>query len=150
MSSGNTRWIRVTDCENIPVHEGKAVEVAGRPIAIFNLGDSFVAVDDRCPHRGGPLSDGIVSGQTVVCPLHAWVFNLVTGSVVNHPESQACIATFPVRVEDGVVSVEVPAQEPARVLPPRPCDHRDRPVRWVLRKTSPSSNIHSDPQRNPL
>lgn len=144
MSALQTRWFRVTGCENIPLREGKAVELAGRRIAIFNLGHSFLAVDDRCPHRGGPLSDGIVSGSTVVCPLHAWAFHLTTGSVANHPESQACVATFPVRVEDGLLWVEVPLQEPAAVSHPRLCDHRDRPVRWVLRKTSPPASLRSE------
>jgi len=144
MNGGSTRWIRLTGCENIPVREGRAVEVSGRRIAIFNLGDSFVAVDDRCPHRGGPLSDGIVSGSTVVCPLHAWAFHLTTGSVANHPESQACVATFPVRVEHGVVCVEVPLEEPAAVCHSKPCDLRDRPVRWVLRKTPQAANLRSD------
>ena len=49
-------WIRVTPCENIPPREGRAAMVGGREIAIFNLGDRFLAVDNRCPHQGGPLS----------------------------------------------------------------------------------------------
>jgi len=134
------RWVRVTPCENIPLREGKAVEVAGRRIAIFNLGDSFLAADNRCPHRGGPLSDGIVSGATIACPLHAWTFNLTNGEVVNHPESQACLATFPVRVEQGIIWVEIPSEEPDSVSGPVSCE-RDRPVRWVLRKLPASANV---------
>jgi nitrite reductase (NADH) small subunit len=139
MSDAEKRWVRVTSCESIPLREGKAVDVGGRYIAIFNLGDSFLAVDNRCPHRGGPLSDGIVSGSAVICPLHAWAFNLSGGAVVNHPESQACLVTFPARVEDGIVWVEIPAEEPEAVPKPVSCE-RDRPVRWVLRKApSPAS-----------
>jgi nitrite reductase (NADH) small subunit len=134
MSDGEKRWVRVTSCESIPLREGKAVEIGGRCIAIFNLGESFVAVDNRCAHRGGPLSDGIVSGAMVVCPLHAWAFDLCSGAVTNHPESQACLATFPVRLEDGIVWVEIPAEELETVAQAASCD-RDRPVRWVLRKT---------------
>lgn len=141
--STERRWIRVTGCDSIPVREGKAVELAGRRIAIFNLGDSFLAVDDRCPHRGGPLSDGIVSGSNITCPLHAWTFDLNRGQVLNHPESSACLATFPVRVEDGHLSVQLPAEEPASVSKPAYCAHRDRPVRWVLRKTPPPTNVRS-------
>ena len=55
------------------------MKVGNREIAIFNLGDRFLAVDNRCPHKGGPLADGIVSGTTVVCPLHAWKMSLETG-----------------------------------------------------------------------
>jgi len=142
MSGAEKRWVRVTSCDGIPLREGKAVEVGGRCIAIFNLGDSFLAVDNRCPHRGGPLSDGIVSGSSVVCPLHAWAFNLSSGAVVNHPESQACLTTFPVRVEAGIVWMEIPVEEPETVSKPVLCE-RDRPVRWVLRKTPSTANAPS-------
>jgi len=136
-------WVRVTECENIPLREGKAVEVAGHRIAIFNLGDSYLAIQDSCPHRGGPLSDGIVSGSTVVCPLHAWTFDLTSGSVVNHPESHACVATFPVRVEEGVLEVEISPRERDTEFEPTQCDHRDRPLRWIQRKTSSSAGTNS-------
>jgi nitrite reductase/ring-hydroxylating ferredoxin subunit len=69
--TGERRWIRMTACDNVPPRERRAVMVADREIAIFNLGDRFLAVDNRCPHRGGPLCDGIVAGHAVVCPLHA-------------------------------------------------------------------------------
>jgi nitrite reductase (NADH) small subunit len=128
---------------SIPVHEGKAVEIAGRRLAIFNLGDSFVAVDDCCPHRGGPLSDGIVSGSSVTCPLHAWSFDLRSGNVLNHPESSACLSTFPVRIEEGVVCVQLPLDEPV-LSKPNSCEHRDRPVRWVLRKPPSPANVRSN------
>ena len=139
-------WVRVTECGNIPLREGKAVEIAGHRIAIFNLGDSYLAIQDNCPHRGGPLSDGIVSGSTVVCPLHAWAFDLASGSVVNHPESQACVATYPVRVEEGVLQVEIAPREPEAEFGASQCDHRDRPLRWIQRKsTSPSGTSSSLP-----
>lgn len=99
------RWTRITHAENIPLREGRAVEVDGREIAIFNLGDRFLAVENRCPHRGGPLADGIVSGRTVVCPLHAWKLDLEEGSVTK-PRERACVATYPVRIDEGVVSIQ--------------------------------------------
>ena len=70
--------VRVNSCD-IPPREGRALILGGREIAIFNLGTRFLAIDNRCPHKGGPLSDGIVSANTVVCPLHAWKINLETG-----------------------------------------------------------------------
>jgi nitrite reductase (NADH) small subunit len=100
-------WVRITAVENIPLREGRSVQVDGRDLAIFNLGDRFLATENRCPHRGGPLADGIVSGSTVVCPLHAWKVDLVTGSVTNQAENLECVKTFPARVQDGVVLVEV-------------------------------------------
>src|SRR6266478_888745 len=81
--SANKQWVRITEMQNIPLREGRSVNVAGREIAIFNLGDRFLAVDGRCPHKGGPLAEGIVTGTTVVCPLHAWKVDLESGAVKN-------------------------------------------------------------------
>jgi nitrite reductase (NADH) small subunit len=103
------RWIRVTTTGNIPRREGRAVSLAGHELAIFNLGDRFLAVENRCPHQGGPLADGIVSGCAVVCPLHAWRVRLDTGAVDRPGASAACVRTFATRVEDDVVLVEIPA-----------------------------------------
>jgi nitrite reductase (NADH) small subunit len=132
-------WFAVTSPESIPVREGRAVELEGRQIALFNLGDQFRAVENRCPHRGGPLSDGILSGSKIVCPLHAWTFDLADGGVTNHPESQACLTIFPVRIEDGMVWVGVPGKDPETKLASSASDHRDRPIRWVQRKVPPST-----------
>jgi nitrite reductase (NADH) small subunit len=101
------QWIRVTPVENIPLREGRAVRIAGHEIALFNLGDAFLAVENRCPHRGGPLADGILSGRSVVCPLHAWKVDLASGQVADPPGAQGCIRRFRTRVEEGVVSVEI-------------------------------------------
>jgi nitrite reductase (NADH) small subunit len=133
VSTPSHHWFAVASCDSIPVREGRVVELDGRQIAIFNLGEEFRAVENKCPHRGGPLADGILSGSKVVCPLHSWTFDLADGSVTNHPESQACLTTFPVRVEQGIISVQLPAQ-PDPDATPALCDHPDRPVRWVQRK----------------
>jgi nitrite reductase (NADH) small subunit len=105
------KWIRVTPCENIPPREGRAVSVAGREIAIFNLGagDRFLAVDNQCPHKAGPLADGIVTGLSVVCPLHTWKISLEDGRV-QRPAGSADqgVTAYPARVEAGVVVVGVP------------------------------------------
>jgi nitrite reductase (NADH) small subunit len=99
--------IRVTHAENIPLREGRSVRIGDDELAIFNLGDDhFVAVDNACPHRGGPLCDGIVSGDTVVCPLHGWKISLETGHVLK-PNVCVRVTTYPVSVEDGVICVEI-------------------------------------------
>lgn len=108
-----SKWVRITQSENIPLREGRAVNVGGRDIAVFNLGDRFLAVTNRCPHRGGPLADGVVCGNTVVCPLHAWKFNLETGLRVSSPSASSCIETFRTRVEQGVVLLELPSRSAA-------------------------------------
>jgi nitrite reductase (NADH) small subunit len=107
------RWTRVTSCDNIPPREGRAVSLAGREIAVFNLGDRFLAVDNRCPHKAGPLADGLVTGASVVCPLHTWKISLIDGRV-ERPSSpdELGVATYPTRVEDGVVLIGVPAVAP--------------------------------------
>ena len=98
------KWIRITPAENIPVREGRSVQIGEDEIAIFNLGDRYLAIDNNCPHRGGPLCDGIVSGETVVCPLHGWKISLETGEVLK-PDVCVRVGTYPVSVEDGVISV---------------------------------------------
>jgi nitrite reductase (NADH) small subunit len=113
-------WIRITSEVNIPVREGRSVQLADREIAIFNLGDRFAAIDAACPHRGGPLCDGIVTGtgapaldcapvvgHAVVCPLHGWKIDLQTGEVLK-PDVSVRVETYDVRVNEGVVEVSIP------------------------------------------
>ena len=104
-----TQWIRVASCDHIPRREGRRALVRGRNLAIFNLGDRFLAVENRCPHQGGPLCDGIVTGVSVVCPLHAWKVNLETG-MVERPCGDAAqhVQTYETAVEEGVVLVRIP------------------------------------------
>lgn len=101
------RWVRIALSHDIPVREGRAVKVGNREIAIFNLGDRFLALDNRCPHRNGPLADGIVSGTAVVCPLHAWKMSLETGEGLNSASASSCVETFRTRVEHGVIFLEL-------------------------------------------
>ena len=103
-------WIRVTHAANIPPREGRAVQIGSEEIAIFNLGDSFLAVGNRCPHRGGPLADGIVAGDHVVCPLHSWKVCLTSGTVSRPAGEAGCTPTYPIQVVDGIVLVQVAEQ----------------------------------------
>ena len=102
-------WVKVTACESIPLREGRAVRLGDREIAIFNLGDRFLATDNECPHQGGPLCDGIVTGDSVVCPLHAWKVRLDSGAVERPTQQSACVTTYPTRVEGGIVAIGLPA-----------------------------------------
>ncbi len=103
----STTWVRIARCGDIPLREGRAVKVGCREIAIFNLGEHFLAVENRCPHKGGPLADGIVSGTAVVCPLHAWKLSLETGKGLSGPSASTCVETFRTRVEGGIVLLEL-------------------------------------------
>ncbi|HJT89240.1 MAG TPA: nitrite reductase small subunit NirD [Bryobacteraceae bacterium] len=103
-------WIRVTPAENIPLREGRSIRIGEDEIAIFNLGGRYVAVDNACPHRGGPLCDSIVSGDAVICPLHGWKISLDTGAVLK-PEVCVKVETYPVSVKDGVIRVQIPTSK---------------------------------------
>jgi nitrite reductase (NADH) small subunit len=114
-----TRWIRIAPTESVPPREGRAVLIGDREIALFNMGpstvlgasDQFLAIDNQCPHQGGPLCDGIVTGGSVVCPLHAWKVNLACGQVERPTHGKDhCVATYPTRVEDGVVLIAWPVE----------------------------------------
>ena len=127
------KWVRIAYCKDIPLREGRAVRVNGREIAIFNLGDRFVAMDNRCPHRGGPLADGIVSGTTVVCPLHAWKFSVETGAGVSAPSQGSCVETFRTRLAHGIVLLELPIEFGSQEqLAPICAEHEERQqLSWI-------------------
>lgn len=98
-------WIRITPVENVPLREGRVVQVGDVEVALFNAGDRFLAVENRCPHGGGPLADGIVGGTTVTCPLHNWRICLESGRVTKGCAGgeQIPVKTFETRVENDVV-----------------------------------------------
>ena len=82
----------------IPLGEGRNIQVLGERIAIFHTRAGAVfAVQAECPHRGGPLADGLVGGNTLICPLHSWKFDLTTGEALF---GDCGIKTFPVRVNE--------------------------------------------------
>ncbi len=83
-------WMKIVDANLIPINEGRKVSVNGVEVGIFNLGDRFLAVKNSCPHQKGPLSDGIVSGGSVFCPLHNWKISLQSGRVENPADQIDC------------------------------------------------------------
>jgi nitrite reductase (NADH) small subunit len=98
---------KLGDVGQIPAGEGRNFEVAGRRLAVFHARDGRVfATQAECPHRRGPLADGLVGGSTLVCPLHEWRFELTTGAT----ENGTCpIEVYRAQVEsDGTVTVELP------------------------------------------
>jgi len=103
-----TKWVRIAPCDVIPLREGHSVQIKELEIAIFNLGDRFLAIDNRCPHSDGPHYEGIVSEMAGVQPLHGRKIDLETGNVGKSSESTTCLKTFRVRVEEGIILLEVP------------------------------------------
>jgi nitrite reductase (NADH) small subunit len=74
--------IRLCAVEDVPEGEGRAIDLDGRRLAVFRAEEGWFALDDACPHRGGPLADGIVASRTVICPLHERRFDLETGQTL--------------------------------------------------------------------
>jgi len=97
-----TDWIEIGRLEDIPQHGSRVLANGFGNIAVFRTGDDRVfALRDRCPHRGGPLSQGIVHGSRITCPLHNWVIDLESGAAQAPDEGRT--ACFPIKVEDGVL-----------------------------------------------
>src|SRR5262245_7604471 len=95
----------IADVSELPAGQGRVIEVAGRQVALFNVDGTFRAIDNVCPHRGGPLGDGMLSGTTVTCPWHGWQFDCATGRSMRNPA--VGVACFPTTVEGTTVYVEV-------------------------------------------
>ena len=95
---------KVADASEIPAGEMTIVEVDGEEVAIANVGGEFFAFSNTCTHRGGPLGEGILTGDVVECPFHAGQFNVRTGAVVAPPPSEP-VQTYAVRVDGDDISV---------------------------------------------
>jgi nitrite reductase (NADH) small subunit/3-phenylpropionate/trans-cinnamate dioxygenase ferredoxin subunit len=101
-----SEFISVAKVEEIPPGTGKTVDVNGIWIALFNVNGSFFAVDNTCPHAGGPIGEGKLSGEIITCPWHGWQFNVRTGEREGNPNFT--VACCPVRVQDSQVQIAVP------------------------------------------
>ena len=98
-------WIDIGALEDIPVRGARVVKTRAGCVALFRTGaDEVFAIDDTCPHKAGPLSEGIVHGNSVTCPLHNWVISLETGLVQGPDEGS--VHTHKVRVDGGRILVE--------------------------------------------
>lgn len=100
-----THDIDIAALDDIPCQGARVVKTPVGCIAVFRTADDRVfALEDRCPHKGGPLSEGIVHGTSVTCPLHAWVFDLTTGLAQGADDGS--VRTFAVRTEGGRVVLD--------------------------------------------
>lgn len=109
---GAQTWTQVCRLEDIPVRGSRVVKTPLGCVALFRTIDGEVfALNDRCPHKGGPLSQGIVHGRSVTCPLHNWVISLETGAAQGVDKGQTM--THRARVVDGHVHLLLIAHEAA-------------------------------------
>lgn len=101
-----TDWLDIGALADIPVRGARVVKTKAGCVAVFRTAaDEVFALDDRCPHRGGPLSEGIVHGRRVTCPLHNWVIAFESGEAQGADEGR--VRTYPARIEDGRVMVDL-------------------------------------------
>jgi nitrite reductase (NADH) small subunit len=115
MTDAHLNWIEVAALDDIPRLGARVVRTAQGNLAVFRTSDDRVfALRDACPHRGGPLSQGIVHGTRVTCPLHNWVISLETGEATG-PDT-GCTDAYRVRVEDGRVYLALTEIAGARTL----------------------------------
>ena len=98
-------WKKVAKFSEIQEGKSIVVEVDNKPIAIFNVAGKFYALDNVCPHRGGPLGEGYLEGLEVTCPWHAWSFNVTTGDCESQPGFKQ--PTYRVKIEGDDITVEV-------------------------------------------
>lgn len=101
------RYVKVARAEEIVPGRPRALRVGIRHVAVFNVDGSFYAIEDACRHMKAPLSTGRMSGTTLTCSWHGWQYEITTGACIG--KDWACVRTFTVKVEDGVVLV---ADEP--------------------------------------
>src|SRR5499427_5434370 len=94
---------RAARVSEIPVGAIKEVQVGGKPIALFNVGGTFYAIDNTCLHRGGPLGEGELEGAVVTCPWHGWQYDVTTG--VNTMDDSERVERYEVKVEGTAVLV---------------------------------------------
>jgi nitrite reductase (NADH) small subunit len=98
-------WHRIAKKGDIGEGKAQLVELEGRSIAVFHERGKLYAVDNKCPHRGGPLVQGHVEEGKVTCPWHAWQFDIETGvcdTLAGAPQK-----TYPLKIEDGQILIEL-------------------------------------------
>lgn len=106
MSTGKrtSGWVKVAERSDIAPGHGKlVVGPADKPMALFNVGGEFHAINNVCPHRGGPLAEGRLEGHIITCPWHGWTFDVRTGEA-DHPGGHS-VAAYEVGVEGADVYV---------------------------------------------
>lgn len=104
-ATATTKWVDIGAIDSIPIHGARVVKTAHGCIAVFRISASEArAIDDACPHKAGPLSQGIVHGASVTCPLHNWVISLETGKALGADVGE--VKTYALKVEGGRILMD--------------------------------------------
>ncbi|MFA4820169.1 MAG: Rieske 2Fe-2S domain-containing protein [Candidatus Aenigmatarchaeota archaeon] len=98
-------FVKVAKINDVKPGEGKVIDADGMEIALFNVGGTFHAIDNSCPHKGGPLGEGVMDGEVVTCPWHGWRFNVVAGNSPVMPTAH--LKKFEVKIEGDDVLVNI-------------------------------------------
>jgi nitrite reductase (NADH) small subunit len=102
----SNNWTEVTELTQIPVLGSRVIKTREMDIAVFRgTNDKVYAIRDACPHKNGPLSQGIMHGTSVTCPLHNWKIDLTNGEALGPDDG--CTNVFPAKVEDGKVFLQL-------------------------------------------
>lgn len=101
-----SKWVRLCGVSEAPAPGNvMEAEVEGVALCVANVSGELSAIDNICPHRNGPLGQGWLEGETVVCPWHSWMFHAKTG--ISEYPSNECVKAFPIRVEGEDVLVQI-------------------------------------------
>ena len=98
---------RVAAAADLGVGAALTVTAEGKTLALFNVDGAYYAIDNACPHRGGPLSEGDLDGRVVTCPWHGWVWDVTSGANMNNPAVR--IGCYPVIFQEGDLFVRLPS-----------------------------------------
>ena len=102
------KWINIAKISEIEPGQSLVVKFDGEDIAIFNAGEAFYAVNNACPHQGGPLNQGVLTNNRITCPWHGWQYDLKSGCPITTPNLQ----TYPLRVQGDTLQIAIPREAP--------------------------------------
>ncbi len=99
------QFVKAASTSELAPGQCKTVRINGKSIALYNLDGTYYATDDACIHKGGPLGEGQLEGETITCPWHNWQYDVTSGKTKVNPSMG--VDTFPVKVEGDSVMIEI-------------------------------------------